>query len=194
MAEKSEGNALGAVIAMIGLLWLVFGIQVVLESWLGIPLSYYGGVRPHEWWGLVGLVTSHLLHAGLAHIIANSTALFILGLVASAYSRPLTRVAVVTSAILAGITAWIFGAVDPVHPQVHIGASGVAFGLMGFLLGNGIFRRSFLAMLIAIAIGFLFGGAILGGLVPQKDISWQMHAGGFAGGVLAAWFQRQSKG
>jgi membrane associated rhomboid family serine protease len=73
----------------------------------------------------------------------------------------------------------------------HIGASGIVFGLVGFLVCNGLFRRSWGAFLLALPIGFLLSGLVPGMLPTTANtvqlISWQMHLGGFLGGALASW-------
>ena len=35
-------------------------------------------------------------------------------------------------------------------------------------------------------VAIVWGGALLGGLLPEEGISWQAHAFGALGGVLAA--------
>jgi membrane associated rhomboid family serine protease len=68
----------------------------------------------------------------------------------------------------------------------HIGASGLIFGYLGFLLGRGVFAKSFSAVLIGGAVLFLYGGLLLGVLPGQRGISWQAHLFGFIAGVGAA--------
>jgi membrane associated rhomboid family serine protease len=36
-------------------------------------------------------------------------------------------------------------------------------------------------------VGAVWGGALISSLVPQHGISWQGHASGAVGGVVAAW-------
>ncbi|GDY11193.1 rhomboid family intramembrane serine protease [Planctomycetota bacterium] len=192
MAQRDDSTALGATIGWLALLWLIFALEVVASVAFKIQLAEWGGVRPHNWWGLTGIVGAHFLHADLGHLIANTIGLGILGLVASSYSRSLTAVAVVTAGVFAGVFAWIFGSAG----QVHIGASGIVFGLIGFLLFNGLFRKGCLALVIAVAVLLLFGGALYG-VLPSHDsdppISWQMHLGGFIGGALASWRTRKER-
>ena len=70
---------------------------------------------------------------------------------------------------------------------VHIGASGVIFSLITFLLASGIFRKNIKAILIALVILFLYGGALWGVIPGQAGISWEGHLFGAIAGVLLAW-------
>ena len=41
--------------------------------------------------------------------------------------------------------------------------------------------------MVGLVVIVVWGGALLGGLVPQEGISWQAHFFGAVGGLLAAW-------
>jgi len=82
----------------------------------------------------------------------------------------------------AGLCAWTLGA----SGSVHIGASGVVFGYLGFLMLAGWYARSLGAIAMSVAVTALWGGVALGVLPGQPGISWQAHLGGFLGGILAA--------
>jgi membrane associated rhomboid family serine protease len=76
---------------------------------------------------------------------------------------------------------------------VHIGASGVIFGFLGFLIFAGWYARSFGSIVISLGVAVLWGGLVFGVLPGETGVSWQAHLGGFLGGVLAArWFSRRA--
>lgn len=192
--SATSSSSLSLVLAWLLFLWLVFLAQKVLLGVLGLDLAAYAGLQPHTLHGLWGILGCHFLHANVAHIASNSLGLLILGLLSCWYSHRLTAWAVVYSAVGAGAFTWL---VAPAG-AVHIGASGVLFGLIGFLVANGLVRRSWIALLVAIPVGLLFW-LVLPGLLPSdvnraQLISWQMHLGGFLGGALASWELRKQPG
>lgn len=171
---KSHAAILGATVAT---LWAVLAANAVV----GGSLFAYG-VRPRTLEGLRGIALAPFLHGSVAHLAANTIPLLVLGwLVLLRDARHFVPVTVI-SALGAGIVAWTLGAPG----SVHIGASGVIFGYLGFLMLAGWFARSLGSILLGIAITALWGGAILGVLPGQPGISWQAHLGGFIGGALAA--------
>jgi membrane associated rhomboid family serine protease len=159
------------------LLWMIH----VLDLLLPMDLRLYG-LQPRRIDGLWGILAAPFLHGGFGHLIANSGALFVLLTVSLSFSRKLTIMAVLIIFLLGGGLVWLFGSSN----TVHIGASGVIFGLMGFLMFIGIFRREWNALLLSLAVFFFYGGALLSLLIHQPGISWTGHFFGFLSGVLAA--------
>lgn len=181
------------VVGWLALLWAVFILNAVLVVSVGLDLRLVLGLWPREWPGLIGIVTAPLVHADYRHLLGNSLALLPLGWIACRYSRRLTMVAVAYAMLVSGLLAWMLG--TPGTP--HIGASGVVFGLIGFLVLNGLVRGGCWPLLITLVVGFLFGGAIATVLERKTPdgqlLSWQMHLGGLLGGAAAAWHQRKAK-
>jgi membrane associated rhomboid family serine protease len=72
----------------------------------------------------------------------------------------------------------------------HIGASGLIFGWLTFLLVFGFFTRSGWQIVIGLVVLVLYGG-VLWGAVPVLNVcggvSWQGHLSGGIAGVLAAY-------
>ncbi|UCG06555.1 MAG: rhomboid family intramembrane serine protease [Desulfobacterales bacterium] len=180
MLQQNMQLASGAVI----LPWLVYCIN----RFLPFDLRLYG-LRPRHLDGLWGLVCSPFLHMNLGHLIANTGALFVLLTVALSFSRKLTFIAIVIIAILGGGLVWVFGK----GHTIHIGASGIIFGLIGFLMFIGVFRREWSALAVSAAIFFLYGGALLSLFYALPGISWEGHFFGFLSGVLAAWWTKSAK-
>ncbi|MCE9602564.1 MAG: rhomboid family intramembrane serine protease [Gemmatimonadetes bacterium] len=176
---KVHAVVLGASVAS---LWAVFAVNAVVG---GALLRY--GVVPRTVEGLRGIVLAPFLHANLAHLTANTASLLLLGwLVMLRDPRHFGLVALLAM-LGGGITAWLLGAGN----SVHVGASGVIFGFLGFLIFAGWYARSFGSIVLSIGVTILWGGLVFGVLPGEAGISWQEHLGGFAGGVLAArWFSR----
>jgi len=83
---------------------------------------------------------------------------------------------------VSGVGTWLTAPAN----SVTIGASGVVFGYATYLVSRGAFTRRLVDLGVGLVVIVLWGGALLGGLLPQEGISWQGHLFGAIGGVLAA--------
>ena len=86
-------------------------------------------------------------------------------------------------ALVSGFGTWLTSPPG----SITIGASGLVFGYATYLIVRGIFNRSFGQLLVGVLVVIVWGGALLGGLLPQPGISWQGHLFGAVGGVVTAW-------
>ena len=171
---KTQGTILGGFVAVI---WILEIVDILL----GGALNSYG-VRPHQLIGLRGILFAPFLHGGLGHLIANTIPFLVLGwFVMLQETRDFFVVTGITM-LVSGLGTWLVGSTN----SVHIGASGIIFGYLGFLLLRGYFERNFPSILLSLIVGFLYGGTIWGVLPIQYGVSWQMHLFGFIGGVIAA--------
>ena len=91
--------------------------------------------------------------------------------------------------LIGGLGVWIFGA----SGSVHIGASILIFGYLGFLLLSGYFQKNLPSILLSVTVFFLYGGFVWGVLPSQPGVSWQGHLFGFLGGIIAAWMIAREK-
>ncbi len=89
--------------------------------------------------------------------------------------------------ILSGLGVWLFA-----RSSVHVGASGIAHGLMFFLFFMGLLRRDRLAVVTALVVFFLYGGMLLSVLPHEQHVSFEYHLAGAVAGVLAAILFRRS--
>ena len=85
--------------------------------------------------------------------------------------------------LLGGAAVWAFGPDN----AYTVGASGVIFGWLAFLLVRGFFARSVRQVLVAVVLLFFWGGVLWGVLPGQPGISWQGHLFGALAGIFAAW-------
>lgn len=174
--------ALGrAFVATCAVVPVLFAVEL-LDSLSPVNLEALGGIWPREISGLDGIVFAPLLHADFAHLYGNSVVLIPLGTFVLAAGA--ARFAGVTAFIMvfAGLGVWFTG--EPGTPV--IGASGVIFGYLGYLLVRGLVERSWWNIAVAVLIGLLYGWQLVGLLPLDERVSWQGHLFGFAGGVLAA--------
>jgi membrane associated rhomboid family serine protease len=166
------------------LLWflaILWVLELLDVSVLGRSLDRFG-IRPRTIDGLWGILFAPFLHGGLPHLMANTIPLIFLGWLVML--RGLGQFFAVSALVMlvGGLGVWLFGQPG----SIHIGASGLIFGYLGYLLLRGYFERSFTAILIAVVVGLLYGGALWGVLPSRPGISWEGHLFGFLGGALAA--------
>lgn len=163
--------------------WAAFAANLVTG---GALIQY--GVIPRTTTGLRGILFAPFIHGSLNHLVANSVPFLVLGwLVMLRNTRHFIPVTLV-SMLGAGLIAWLVGAPG----SMHVGASGVVFGYLGFLMLSGWFARSFASIALSLGVTVAWGGLMFGVMPGQPGISWQAHLGGFLGGVLAArWLGRR---
>jgi membrane associated rhomboid family serine protease len=142
------------------------------------------GIRPREPLGLIGVLTWPFLHGGLAHLLSNTIALLLFGTLVLMWGRREFLAVTLVSTIIGGLGVWLVGTSN----SVHIGASGVCFGLFGYLLARGFYERKFGSVVLSLAIAILFGGTLTGAVpgMSMPGISWEGHLFGLLGGVLVA--------
>lgn len=171
----------GLVARVTGLLWALELVDVFL---LGSRLDAFG-VAPRSVNGLLGIFAAPFLHGGLGHLVANTIPLIVLGFLATSRKKMDFWVVALASTVVGGLGTWLIAPAA----TVHIGASGVIFGLLGFLMGRGIFERKLGAIAMSMLVTFFFGGMLWGVLpvVAGAGISWQMHLFGYLGGLLVSW-------
>jgi membrane associated rhomboid family serine protease len=140
------------------------------------------GIRPLTLWGLDGIVWAPFLHNGFGHLIANTIPFVVLGLVIALQRASRFISVFVLTALGSGIGTWFTGG----RNTVHLGASGVVFGLLGYLVARGVFDRKLRSIVIGLVALGGYGGMLWGVLPNRPGISWQAHLFGLLAGVGAA--------
>lgn len=167
---------LPTVLLFIAAIWGVFLLDLIL------PLERLGLV-PRDLGGLIGIATMPFLHANFSHLMNNTVPLIVL-LTLLAGSRADSRVTVVLVTILGGLLLWLFGRGN----SLHIGASGLVFGLTTFLIVSGILEKRTVPLLVSIFVASTYGTTLLAGISPwQQGVSWDGHLFGVVAGALVAW-------
>lgn len=171
-----------AALTMLVLTALLYVVEVV-DTATGSALALAGGIVPRDPAGLDGVLFAPLLHGDWAHLLGNTLPFLIFGFLAMAGG--LRQFVLVTAVIwlLGGIAVWLTAGPN----EYHVGASGVIFGWLTFLLTRGFFARSVGQIVLAVVLFVGWGGVLIGVLPGQPDISWQGHLFGALAGVLAAW-------
>lgn len=184
--QDRDGGLGAAISTAIGYLVLIWTVFLVNDFIFGGALNNFG-VRPRETSTLWGILTAPLLHADYGHIVANSLpgALFA-GLIAMSSKRLFWQVTILITVVGGGLT-WLVGGVN----TVHIGASGLIYGWLAFLVVRGFVNRRVMQIILGVILASMYSGLIWGVLPTQMAVSWQMHLfGGLAGIWAAVMFKR----
>jgi membrane associated rhomboid family serine protease len=183
-ASHSIREELHGILLFVGTIWAVFLVS------RAFPTLDSFGVVPRTLVGLVGVPAMPFLHANLHHIVSNTLPLLIL-LMLLAGSKAQSWEIVVAVIVLGGGLLWLFG-----RSAIHIGASGLIFGLIAFLIVSGLLEKRIVPLVIAVLVGFLYGGTLLSGIMPWvgPHVSWDGHlCGAVAGGAVAYALTREPK-
>lgn len=163
-----------------GLLYLIAFLWAVHLVSYFIPINKFG-IMPREISGLPGILFAPFLHHDFSHLAANSAGLFILGLFLITMEDKKTFRIIAALIILGGAGTWLIG-----RSSIHIGASGVIYGILGYLMTRGIFRRDFKSIIISLVVFFLYCGMVFGILPADPAMSWESHLCGFVSGIILA--------
>lgn len=159
------------------LLWLL----EVLDFFVTANLDLLG-IHPRKWWGLPGIFFAPLLHGGFSHLMTNTSAILPLAFfVAARRERDLYLVTGLV-VVAGGISVWLFGSPG----SVHIGASSLVFGYIGYLMFLAAFERSLASLALASLVLFLYGSLLFSLLPGQPGVSWESHFFGFLSGGVGA--------
>ncbi len=171
---KSQIWILGSIV---GLMWLVEVLDVSvfryqLDTW---------GILPRHAIGLRGILFAPFLHGNYAHLSANTVPFMILGWLIMSQSIANFVIVSIICMFVGGFGTWLFGAT-----ALHIGASGVVFGYLGYLIALYFFDRRLSSGLIALFVGCTYGSVLWGIFPSLPGISWEGHLFGLLSGILAA--------
>lgn len=160
-------------------MWLVEVVDFVLPM---VRLDGFG-IHPRTSRGLMGIGLSPFLHVGFGHLVSNSIPFLLLGGLVMTSGLRLFVLVSLWVVLAGGGGVWLLGGAG----TVHLGASLLIFGFLGFLLSRGIFERSVGGVLLALGLLFGYGGMLYGVLPGQPGISWLGHLCGFLAGIAGAW-------
>lgn len=162
-------------------------VLVHLLNWLSGYALVQFGIVPRTSGGLVGLAFAPLLHGSVAHLLGNLVPLMVLSwLVLSEGLSRFIRVALLI-AVIGGALVWVLG-----RPSVHVGASGLIFGLWSYLLARAWYQRSLASVLVALVVVVAYGGLVFG-LLPARGVSLESHLAGVLAGILASWLMHSKR-
>ena len=178
-SRRAQANfrlALRLSLGFVAVLWVI----LLVNALLGLDLQQFG-LRPGKVSGLVGILTAPLLHGGAEHLLNNSLPLFI-GLTACLYLYPNSSLRVIPLIWLgSGLLGWWIG-----RPSLHIGASGLLYGLLAYVFVGGLLRRDMRSISVSLLVAFFYGTLVWGVFPIRPNMSWELHSCGAFMGVLLA--------
>lgn len=167
-------------------------ITFALMLWVSKLIEYFGGfdfaqfgIYPRHAAGLVGVFCAPFIHASLAHLFANTPPIIVIGtLLLYGYPRA-SKVFLPVVYLGSGIAVWMFA-----RQAYHIGASGLAFGMLFFVFTIGALRWERRTIAISMLVFFLYGGMVAGIVPGAREISFESHLSGAIIGILLAFLLR----
>jgi membrane associated rhomboid family serine protease len=173
---------------------LIFPVLFLVIMWINYAVFYFLnsemsviGIKPLSLSGLIGIIGSPFAHGGLKHIASNSMSFAVLGLMLFYFYRLIAYRVFLLNWFISGILLWLGG-----RESIHIGASGIIYGLAFFLFFSGILRKNKQLGSISLIVVFLYGSMFWGMLPQNGNISWEGHLFGALSGFALAWYYRKN--
>ena len=154
------------------------------EYFIGLDFTQFG-IYPRRADGLAGILFSPFIHGSFAHLFANTSPIMVMGTMLL-YGYPRAAKVLLPAVYLgSGIAVWLFA-----REAYHIGASGIAFGMLSFVFTVGVLRWERRTIAISLVVFFLYGGMISGVVPGAPDISFESHLSGALIGIVLAFLLR----
>ena len=163
-------------IRLVFILWAVYALGLILPFDLAVL-----GIYPRSFQGMIGILLAPLVHGNILHLISNTLPVLFLGIILFLFYDRIARKVFFQCYFFTNILVWIFA-----RPSLHIGASGLVYGLASFLIFFGMFRKDFRSIVISLIILVLYGGLVYGIFPQQSGVSWESHLMGALVGLATA--------
>ncbi len=166
-----------------GYVIVIWAVHLVNTFLFGGLLAFFG-VHPLDLSAIWHVFTAPVLHASFGHLISNTVPgaifSFLIGMSGARVWWEVTALVV----LIGGVGVWLLGGVG----TNHIGASGLVYGWLAYLLIRGLFNRSLGQIVVGVLLGVAYSGLVWGVLPGIPGISWQAHLFGAVGGFSAGMF------
>jgi membrane associated rhomboid family serine protease len=173
---------------------IVFPLSFVLIIWLVYWFELRFGFRfndmgiyPRTFSGIGGILFSPFIHGSLEHLYHNSTPLLVLSSALFYFYRFIAWRVLLFGILLSGFLTWLIGS-----PGYHIGASGIIYVLMSFMLFKGILSKNHHLTALSLLVVFLYGSMLWYVFPVKENISWEGHLSGLTVGLVFAFIFRSS--
>jgi len=201
--QKEQHTFISA--SLFPLLFLLFAWAIYYYDAKYTLNLYRLGVSPRNTFGIIGVLFMPLLHGDIHHILSNTFPFLILGILLFYYYKDVAFKVFIYIYLFSGFLVWLLGDLEFTrsgHISHHIGASGIIYGLSGFLFFSGIIRKHRALFGVSLLVTFLYG-TIIWGIFPEEfqkamhilrekeNISWEGHLFGFMSGTVLAFVYRK---
>ena len=167
---------------------LSFVLLIWLVYWFELRFGFRFndmGIYPRTFSGLRGILFSPFIHGSLEHLYHNSTPLLILSAALFYFYRALAWRVLVLGLLFSGFLTWLIGS-----PAFHIGASGLIYVLMSFMLFKGILSKNHHLTALSLLVVFLYGSMLWYVFPVKENMSWEGHLSGLLVGLVFAFVFR----
>jgi membrane associated rhomboid family serine protease len=182
MEKRIVRHALFVSASLVLLLWVI----KLFESEYNLDFATWG-ILPLKSEGLRGIFFSPLIHSSFGHLAANTFPLFILTFSLFFFYRKSPYTIFTLIYFLSGSFVWLFG-----REALHIGASGIIYGLAAFLFLGGILSYNVRLLTISLIVALVYGYMFWGIFPIKPEISWESHLWGGVSGFGLALLYRKS--
>ncbi|MCO4822298.1 MAG: rhomboid family intramembrane serine protease [Flavobacteriaceae bacterium] len=179
---KYSTGVVGFPILFVLIIWLVFWFEVRF----GFRFNAFG-IYPGSLVGLRGVIFSPFIHSSMEHLYHNTIPLFVLSMALFYFYRQIAWKVILYGILLSGFLTWCIG-----RPANHIGASGLIYVLMSFILFKGIIAKHFRLIALSLLVVFLYGSMIWYVFPIKENMSWEGHLSGLITGLLFAFLFRKT--
>ncbi|MCP4334376.1 MAG: rhomboid family intramembrane serine protease [Gammaproteobacteria bacterium] len=163
---------------------LLLWVLKLVEHLGGLDFTQFG-IYPRRADGLAGVLLTPFIHGSLSHLFANTAPIIVMGTMLL-YGYPRAAKVLLPAVYLGGgVAVWLFA-----REAYHIGASGLAFGMLFFVFTIGVFRWERRTIALSLVIFFLYGSMVSGVLPGAHDISFESHLSGALIGIVLAFLLR----
>lgn len=160
-------------LAMVGFFMVIFVVSLVT------PLTDWMGLIPRQWTSLPNVMTMHLAHASLGHLIGNIPPFLLLSVLVIMIRPSLWYRTLLEGGLWGGLFVWVWS-----EPALVVGASVWIYALAGVIIAFSVSHRQWWSLLLSVGVLYYMGGSLVWGLVQfHTNISLSGHLGGLLAGL-----------
>ena len=172
--------AFTVVLSFVLLLWVL----KLTEYLSGLDFTQFG-IYPRRADGLIGILCAPFIHGSVSHLFANTAPIIVIGTMLLYGFPRAAKVLLPVVYLGSGVAVWLFA-----REAYHIGASGLAFGMLFFVFTIGVYRWERRTIAISLLVFFLYGSMISGVLPGAPNVSFESHLSGALIGIVLAFLLR----